>query len=75
MPKNDSRAGSFPRFEEENLRKNLELADKVRQIADEQGTTPGQLALAWLLHQGEEIVPIPGTKHHGAWRRTPPLQT
>ena len=62
MPEGDTRAGRFPRFEEENFRKNLELADKVRQIADEKGAMPGQLALAWLLHQGEDIVPIPGTK-------------
>ncbi len=50
MPENDTRAGRFPRFEEENFRKNLKLADKVRQIADEKGATSGQLALAWLLH-------------------------
>src|SRR5918994_1575250 len=62
MPENDSRAGRFPRFEEENFRKNLELADKVREIADEKGAAPGQLALAWLLHQGDDIVPIPVTK-------------
>ncbi len=62
MPENDTRAARFPRFEEENFRKNLELADKVREIADEKGVTPGQLALAWLLHQGDDIVPIPGTK-------------
>jgi aryl-alcohol dehydrogenase-like predicted oxidoreductase len=62
MPANDTRAGRFPRFEQENFRKNLELADRVREIADEKGATPGQLALAWLLHQGDDIVPIPGTK-------------
>lgn len=40
----------------------LELADKAREISDEKGITPGQLALAWLLRQGDDIVPIPGTK-------------
>ncbi len=62
MPEGDTRAGRFPRFEEENFRKNLELAYKVREIADEKGVTPGQLALTWLLHRGDDIVPIPGTK-------------
>jgi aryl-alcohol dehydrogenase-like predicted oxidoreductase len=62
MPENDTRSARFPRFAEENFKKNLELADRVREVADEKGVTPGQLALAWLLHQGEDIVPIPGTK-------------
>ncbi|MFF3460728.1 aldo/keto reductase [Streptomyces sp. NPDC002730] len=51
-----------PRFQGENLRANLRLADQVRALAAEAGVTPTQLALAWLLHQGEDIVPIPGTK-------------
>jgi len=51
-----------PRFQGDNFRKNLELADRVREIATEKEATPGQLALAWLLHQGQDIVPIPGTK-------------
>jgi aryl-alcohol dehydrogenase-like predicted oxidoreductase len=51
-----------PRFQGENFRKNLELVDRVREIADEKDVTPGQLALAWLLHRGDDIVPIPGTK-------------
>jgi len=51
-----------PRFQRENFGKNLELVDRVREIADEKDVTPGQLALAWLLAQGEDIVPIPGTK-------------
>jgi len=38
------------------------LVDKVREIADEMGAAPSQLALAWLLYQGEDVVPIPGTK-------------
>ncbi|MGH3146515.1 MAG: aldo/keto reductase [Rubrobacter sp.] len=62
MPENDTRSARFPRFAEENFRQNLELADRVREVADEKGLTPGQLALAWLLAQGEDIVPIPGTK-------------
>ncbi len=51
-----------PRFLGENLTKNLELVDHVREIADEKGVTATQLALAWVLHQGADIVPIPGTK-------------
>ncbi len=62
MPENDTRSARFPRFAQENFKKNVELADRVREVADEKGVTPGQLALAWLLAQGEDIVPIPGTK-------------
>lgn len=62
MPEDDTRSARFPRFAEENFKKNLELADRVREVADGKGITPGQLALAWLLAQGEDIVPIPGTK-------------
>ena len=62
LPEDDTRAGRFPRFSEENFRQNLELAERVREIAGEKGATPGQLALAWLLAQGDDIVPIPGTK-------------
>ena len=51
-----------PRFTGENLEANLELAAKVEQLADQKGVTPAQLALAWVLAQGEDIVPIPGTK-------------
>ncbi|MEV6240675.1 aldo/keto reductase [Lentzea sp. NPDC051838] len=51
-----------PRFQGENLRQNLRLADQVRAVAADAGVTPTQLALAWLLHQGDDIVPIPGTK-------------
>ncbi|MDP8925868.1 MAG: aldo/keto reductase [Actinomycetota bacterium] len=53
---------SSPRFQGENFEKNLQLVDRVREMADEKGVTSGQLALAWLLHQGEDVVPIPGTK-------------
>jgi len=51
-----------PRFQGENFHKNLELVQRVNEIAEERGCTPAQLALAWLLEQGEDIVPIPGTK-------------
>lgn len=51
-----------PRFQGENFNKNLQLVQKVKEIADEKQVTPSQLALAWLLAQGEDIVPIPGTK-------------
>ncbi len=51
-----------PRFQGENFDKNLQLVEQVRVIATEKGVTPSQLALAWLLAQGEDIVPIPGTK-------------
>jgi aryl-alcohol dehydrogenase-like predicted oxidoreductase len=62
MPENDTRSARFPRFAEENFKKNVELADRVREVADGKDITPGQLALAWLLAQGDDIVPIPGTK-------------
>jgi aryl-alcohol dehydrogenase-like predicted oxidoreductase len=51
-----------PRFEDRNLQRNLELAKRVDSLAAEKKCTPAQLALAWLLAQGEDIVPIPGTK-------------
>jgi aryl-alcohol dehydrogenase-like predicted oxidoreductase len=51
-----------PRFQGDNFTRNLELVDRVRELADRKQCTPGQLALAWLLAQGEHIVPIPGTK-------------
>jgi aryl-alcohol dehydrogenase-like predicted oxidoreductase len=53
-----------PRFQGENFERNLELVERVREIAAEKGVTPAQLALAWILAQGEDIVPIPGTKRH-----------
>ncbi|MFC7375551.1 aldo/keto reductase [Brachybacterium sp. GCM10030268] len=59
----DSRAaGRFPRFEGSALDANLELVARVRAIAERVGCTPGQLALAWVLAQGEDVTPIPGTK-------------
>jgi len=51
-----------PRFQGENFDRNLELVERVREIAEEKDVTPAQLALAWVLHQGDDIVPIPGTK-------------
>jgi aryl-alcohol dehydrogenase-like predicted oxidoreductase len=51
-----------PRFQGDNFQKNLDLVHRVKEIADEKGCKPSQLALAWLLAQGEDIVPIPGTK-------------
>jgi aryl-alcohol dehydrogenase-like predicted oxidoreductase len=50
-----------PRFQGENFERNLGLVERVKEIADEKGVTAGQLALAWVLAQGEDIVPIPGT--------------
>jgi aryl-alcohol dehydrogenase-like predicted oxidoreductase len=51
-----------PRFQGDNFTKNLELVDRVREIADEKGITASQLALAWVLAQGDDVVAIPGTK-------------
>ncbi len=58
----DFRAGN-PRFQGDNLRRNLELVDEVRRMADEKEAAPGQVALAWLLAQGEDVTAIPGSKH------------
>jgi aryl-alcohol dehydrogenase-like predicted oxidoreductase len=62
LPASDSRAQRFPRFAGENLKKNLELVGRVKALAEIRRATPGQIALAWLLHQGPDVVPIPGTK-------------
>jgi aryl-alcohol dehydrogenase-like predicted oxidoreductase len=61
FPADDYRRNS-PRFQGENFYKNLELVEQVKAIATKKGATPSQLALAWLLAQGDDIVPIPGTK-------------
>jgi len=58
----DSRHDRYPRLAGENLQRNLELVEQVRAIASEKGVTPGQLALAWVLHQGDDVTAIPGTK-------------
>ncbi len=52
-----------PRFEGENFQRNLRLAGAVKEMASEKGCSPAQLALAWVLAQGADVVPIPGTKH------------
>jgi aryl-alcohol dehydrogenase-like predicted oxidoreductase len=57
----DFRRG-HPRFEGENFARNLQLVERVRQLAGEKGVTPAQLAIAWVLAQGDDVVPIPGTK-------------
>jgi aryl-alcohol dehydrogenase-like predicted oxidoreductase len=61
LPEDDFRRHN-PRFEGENFQKNLELVRAVEKLADEKGITPARLALAWVLAQGDDIVPIPGTK-------------
>jgi len=61
LPADDYRRNS-PRFQGENFQKNLDLVRRVEEIAKEKGVKPSQLALAWVLDQGEDIVPIPGTK-------------
>ena len=62
LPEDDYRRHS-PRFQGENFQKNLDLLHRVEEIAREKHCTPSQLALAWVLAQGKDIVPIPGTKH------------
>jgi aryl-alcohol dehydrogenase-like predicted oxidoreductase len=52
-----------PRFKGENFQKNLDVVKQIEELAREKGATPSQLALAWVLHRGDDIVPIPGTKH------------
>jgi aryl-alcohol dehydrogenase-like predicted oxidoreductase len=61
----DDAQRNFPRFQGENFQRNLELVDAVKQMATEKDCTPAQLAIAWLLYRGDDIVPIPGTKHVG----------
>jgi aryl-alcohol dehydrogenase-like predicted oxidoreductase len=58
----DSRATRMPRFADENFHQNQVLVARVRAIAERKGVKPGQLALAWVLAKGEDLVPIPGTK-------------
>jgi aryl-alcohol dehydrogenase-like predicted oxidoreductase len=62
IPAHDSRSQRFPRFAGENFDRNHALVERVRAIATRRGVTPGQLALAWVLAKGEDLVPIPGTK-------------
>jgi len=58
----DDRRHTFPRFQGENFQKNLDLVKKIQQLAAQKKCTAGQLALAWVLAQGQDVVPIPGTK-------------
>lgn len=53
----------MPRFQGENFYKNVELVEKIKTLADQKSCTPSQLAIAWVLAQGEDIITIPGTKH------------
>ncbi len=62
MPLDTDLRRSKPRFTGENFRRNLASADEVASVAAEVGATPAQVALAWLLAKGDDIVPIPGTK-------------
>jgi len=61
LPADDYRR-NHPRFQGENFRKNLDLVAKITELAQRKGCTPSQLALAWVLAQGRDVVPIPGTK-------------
>ncbi|TDO69337.1 aryl-alcohol dehydrogenase-like predicted oxidoreductase [Kribbella sp. VKM Ac-2571] len=61
FPEDDMRRG-LPRFQGENFQRNLDLVAQVQSLAASKGVTPGQLALAWLLAQGNDVAPIPGTK-------------
>ena len=62
FPEDDFRK-NHPRFQGENFQKNLQLVEEVEALAREKGCTAAQLALAWVLAQGEDIIPIPGTKY------------
>jgi aryl-alcohol dehydrogenase-like predicted oxidoreductase len=62
LPPNDSRTQRFPRFQPDAMRANYVLVDRVKTLAARRGVAAGQLALAWLLARGDDIVPIPGTK-------------
>ena len=61
LSEGDRRRG-MPRFQGDNFDRNLALAERVRELADAKGVTPAQLALAWVHAQGDDVVPIPGTK-------------
>jgi aryl-alcohol dehydrogenase-like predicted oxidoreductase len=62
LPEGDIRRNNFPRFAAENLEANRAIAGRLSTLAAERGLTAAQLALAWLLHRGDDVVPIPGTK-------------
>ena len=61
LPKDDRRR-FFPRFSGENFAKNLQLVERIRELAKARSVTPAQLGLAWVLSRGPDVVPIPGTK-------------
>ncbi len=61
IPDGDFRKGN-PRFQGENFARNMALVERVRELADAKDATPAQLALAWVMHRGDDVVPIPGTK-------------
>jgi aryl-alcohol dehydrogenase-like predicted oxidoreductase len=61
LPQDDFRRG-LPRFQRDAMRANLAIVGRVRQVADRAGATPAQVALAWVLAQGRQVIPIPGTK-------------
>ena len=61
LPQDDFRRG-LPRFQQDALRANLAIVGRVRQVAERAGATPAQVALAWVLAQGAQVIPIPGTK-------------
>jgi len=62
LPEGDVRRSAYPRFAEGNLERNLALVDKIGEVARDKGVTTAQIALAWVLHQGDFIVPIPGAR-------------
>jgi aryl-alcohol dehydrogenase-like predicted oxidoreductase len=62
LPDDDVRRKRFPRFQADNLAANAELANAIAELARTKEVTPAQIALAWVLHRGDDIVPIPGTK-------------
>jgi len=68
LVENDWRRANNPRFSEENLDRNQVIVAAIQQIAAKKGATPGQIALAWVMAQGEDVVPIPGTKRRAYLR-------
>ena len=62
LQEGDARLLRFPRFERENLEANLAVVEKVEAVAERRGATPGQVALAWVLSRGDDVIAIPGTK-------------
>jgi aryl-alcohol dehydrogenase-like predicted oxidoreductase len=58
----DIRANSFPRFSDENIEANAKIISQFKTLADKKGCTTSQLAIAWILKQGDDLIPIPGTK-------------